>query len=79
VVIIEVTVPKAWLKRHGGAADGFWRCVRDIPVTRFLRVIGFEQLTSLPVGRRAMARDGEETSEPPVAHSWLSFASTCSA
>ncbi len=51
VVVIEVTIPKKWLRRHGGAADGVWRCVRDIPVRYMRRVIGFEQLARSPVER----------------------------
>jgi hypothetical protein len=48
VVIIEVEVPKAWLKRHGGAAAGVWRCTRDIKVRWFRRIIDFEELAASP-------------------------------
>ena len=49
VVVIEVTVPKCWLKRHGGNVKGVWRSVRDIPMKCFRRVIGFEELAKSPV------------------------------
>ena len=49
VVVIEVTVPKCWLKRHGGNVQGVWRSFRDIPMQCFRRVIGFEELAKSPV------------------------------
>ena len=45
VVVIEVVVPKAWLRRHAGAVDDISHCVLDIKVQRFRRVIGFEVLS----------------------------------
>jgi hypothetical protein len=51
VLIIEVEVPKAWLRRHGGRTDGCWRCIRDLKVKCFTKIIGFEQLAASPVGR----------------------------
>jgi hypothetical protein len=53
VAVIEVTVPKAWLRRHGGATDGIWRCVRDIKLRWFQRIISFEELAGSPVGGAA--------------------------
>jgi hypothetical protein len=53
VVVIEIAVPRAWLKRHGGNVRGVWRSVRDIPVRCFTRVIDFEQLAASPVGGAA--------------------------
>ena len=49
VVVIELTVPKCWLKRHGGNVKGVWRSNRDIPMKCFRRVIGFEELAKSPV------------------------------
>jgi hypothetical protein len=30
VVVLQVEVPKVWLKRHGGTVRGLYRSVRDI-------------------------------------------------
>jgi hypothetical protein len=49
VVVLEVTVPKAWLRRHGGKAKGLWRCVRDVPVKCFRRTLHFAQLSASPI------------------------------
>jgi hypothetical protein len=48
VVILDVQVPRAWLKRHGGSVEGLWRCVRNIPVKCIRRVITFGQLSRSP-------------------------------
>jgi hypothetical protein len=53
VVILEIEVPKAWLKRHGGNVIGMWRSVRDIPVRCVRKVIGFAELSASPVGKIA--------------------------
>ncbi len=53
VVVLEIDVPRAWLKRHGGNVKGMWRSTRDIP-TRFVkRVIGFGELSTSPVNDAA--------------------------
>jgi hypothetical protein len=49
VVILEVQVPRSWLKRHGGAVKGMWRSVRDIPPRFVRRVVIFHQLSASPV------------------------------
>jgi len=49
VVMIEVEVPKAWLRRHGGKTAGVWRCVRDIKFKWFSRIVDFEELARSPV------------------------------
>jgi hypothetical protein len=51
VIVIEVRVPKDWLRRHGGKAKGLWRCVRNVRVRFIRRVVGFEVLSRLPVGK----------------------------
>jgi hypothetical protein len=49
VIVLEVTVPKTWLRRHGGKAKGLWRCVRDVPVKFFRRTIHFRELSASPI------------------------------
>jgi hypothetical protein len=46
VVVLEVSVPRAWLKRHGGNVRGVWRSVRDIPPRFVRRVVTFGQLAA---------------------------------
>jgi len=41
VVIIEVEVPRRWLRR---SHRKLWYCRRDIPVTRFRRLVAFTEL-----------------------------------
>jgi hypothetical protein len=55
VVVLEVRVPRAWLKRHGGSVEGLWRSVRDVPPRFIRRVIGFRQLSRSPVEETAAA------------------------
>ena len=60
-VIVEVDVPRRWLRRHRGK---FWYCPRDIPPDRFRRLITFAELArpcadhapGSAGGRRATAR-----------------------
>jgi hypothetical protein len=49
VVVLEVQVPKSWLKKHGGKAAGLYRCIRDVPVRCIRKVIGFGELSASPV------------------------------
>jgi hypothetical protein len=49
VVVLEVQVPRAWLKRHGTAVKGIWPSVRDISPRFFRRVITFGELSRSPV------------------------------
>src|SRR5215831_11102746 len=49
VIVLEVELPKSWLKRHGGNVKGMWRSVRDVPVRFFRRVITFGELSRSPV------------------------------
>jgi hypothetical protein len=46
VVIVEVEVPRSWLRRH---SRGLWACLEDVPPQRFKRLIGFGQLATSPV------------------------------
>ena len=46
VVLIEVEVPRSWLRRH---FRGLWACFEEIRPERFKRLIGFEQLATSPV------------------------------
>jgi hypothetical protein len=55
VVVLEVCVPKAWLKAHGGRVGGIWRSVRDIPPKYIRRVINFEELSRSPVEQATAA------------------------
>jgi len=40
-VILEVEVPRSWLRR---SRKGLWYCMRDIPATRIRRLFGFVEL-----------------------------------
>jgi hypothetical protein len=53
VVVIEVRVPKNWLRRHGGKAKGLWRWVRNVPVKLIRRVVGFNVLSRSPIAKTA--------------------------
>ncbi len=47
VVILEVSVPRVWLKRHGGSVKGIWRSTLDIPPACINRTIGFGAIREL--------------------------------
>jgi hypothetical protein len=53
VVVLEVSIPRDWLKRHGGHVKGLWRSVRDIPARFVRRIVGFSELSRSPVGGAA--------------------------
>ena len=53
VVVLEVSIPRDWLKRHGGSVRGMWRSVRDIPPRFVRRVVYFGELARSPVGGAA--------------------------
>ena len=46
VVVVEVDVPRSWLRRWG---RGLWYCTRVIPPERFRRVIRFGEVSASPV------------------------------
>jgi hypothetical protein len=46
VIVLEVSVPRDWLKRHGGSVRGMWRSVRDIPPQFIRLVVTFGQLAA---------------------------------
>jgi hypothetical protein len=48
-VVLEVDIPRAWLRRHGGAAKGLWYSVRDVGPDQIRRVITFGELSRSPV------------------------------
>jgi hypothetical protein len=48
-VVLEIDVPRAWLRRHGGAAKGLWYTLRDVGPDRIRRVITFRELGRSPV------------------------------
>jgi hypothetical protein len=52
VVILEVTVPRSWLRR---SKKGLWYCVRDVPAERIRGVITFGELSRSPVEEAAAA------------------------
>jgi hypothetical protein len=53
VVIVEVAVPRDWLRRHGGNVRGIWRSVRDIPPRCVRRVVNFNELSASPANGAA--------------------------
>ncbi len=53
VVIIEVDVPRSWLRR---SRKRLWHCDRDIPPDRFRRVIDFAELAGSSVDEGRPAR-----------------------
>jgi hypothetical protein len=48
VVVLEVAVPRSWLKRHGVAGKGLWYSVRDVPTRHIRRVLTFGELSRSP-------------------------------
>jgi hypothetical protein len=50
VVILEVTVPRSWLRR---SKKGLWYCVRDVPPDRIRGIITFGELSRSPVEEAA--------------------------
>jgi hypothetical protein len=55
VVVLEIDVPRSWLKRHGGSAKALWYSVRDVGPERIRRVISFGELSRSPVTEVAPA------------------------
>jgi hypothetical protein len=53
--VLEISVPRGWLKRHGGAAKGLWYSVRDVGPQHIRRVITFGELSRSPVEEPAPA------------------------
>ncbi len=49
VVVLEIDVPRSWLKRHGGAAKGIWYSLRDIPPQSIRGIITFGELSRSPL------------------------------
>jgi hypothetical protein len=52
VVILEIDVPRSWLRR---SKRGLWYCPRDVPPQRILGVITFGELSRSPVEEAAGA------------------------
>jgi hypothetical protein len=50
VVVLEVTVPRSWLRR---SKKGLWYCTRDVPPERIRGVITFGELSRSPVAETA--------------------------
>jgi hypothetical protein len=46
VVVLEVSVPRSWLRR---SKRGLWYCPRDVPPERFRATIRFAELSASPV------------------------------
>jgi hypothetical protein len=44
-VVVEVDVPRSWLRR---SRKGLWYCPRDIPPDRIRRVLTFQELDRAP-------------------------------
>jgi len=55
VVVLEINVPRKWLKRHGGAAKGLWYSAKDITPHSIRGVITFGELSRSPVEGAAPA------------------------
>jgi hypothetical protein len=49
VVILEIDVPRTWLRR---SKAGLWYCVRDVPPARIRGAVTFGKLAGAPGGRR---------------------------
>jgi hypothetical protein len=52
VVILEIDVPRSWLRR---SKKGLWYCPRDVPPGRIRGVITFGELSRSPVEEAAAA------------------------
>jgi hypothetical protein len=52
VVILEIDVPRSWLRR---SKKGPWYCPRDVPPERIRGVITFGELSRSPVEESAAA------------------------
>jgi hypothetical protein len=55
VVVLEIDLPRSWLKRHGGAAKALWYCPREVPPERIRGVLTFGELSRSPVEETAAA------------------------
>jgi hypothetical protein len=47
VVVLEVDVPRRWLRR---SKRRLWVCLRDVPPSRIAAVVTFAELAASPVG-----------------------------
>jgi hypothetical protein len=56
VVVLEIDVPRSWLRRHGGAARALWYSVRDVQPHQIRRVITFGELSRSPVEEEGASR-----------------------
>jgi hypothetical protein len=56
VVVLEIDVPRSWLRRHGGAARALWYSVRDVGPHQIRRVITFGELSRSPVEEEPATR-----------------------
>jgi len=45
VVVLEVEVPRSWLRR---SRRGLWYCVKDVPPARIVGVVDFHDLSQSP-------------------------------
>jgi len=44
-VVLEIDVPRSWLRR---SRKGLWYCRRDVPPERIKRVLTFQELAATP-------------------------------
>jgi hypothetical protein len=49
VVVLEIEVPRRWLKRHGGAAKGLWYSTRDVGPQLICGITTLGELSRSPV------------------------------
>ena len=46
VVVLEVTVPRSWLRR---SRKGLWYCPKDVPAGRIRQAVTFAKLAASPI------------------------------
>jgi hypothetical protein len=56
VVVLELDIPRSWLRRHGGAARALWYSLRDVGPEHVRRIITFGELSRSPVEEEPAAR-----------------------
>jgi hypothetical protein len=55
VIVLEIDIPRSWVKRHGAAAKGLYYCGRDIGPQHIRGIITFGELSRSPVEEPAPA------------------------
>ncbi len=47
--VLEVDIPRTWVRKHGGSQKGLWFTDRDVPPLRIKRVLTFGLLSESPI------------------------------